>query len=135
MTAVIARFLEWADREDAALHSGLPPPKFEALDGTSIFPNDGEEWWLTDVQLRKEKAAEIVIEDGPPSDDEAQDEAPLVLSDDDCSDGLEDDDSDSSVGAPHDDDAMDWGTADGNVESARDSLAPAPRQLPLALWR
>ena len=88
MTAVISRFLEWAEREDKALHAGLPPPKFEALDGTTIFPCDGEEWWLTDVQLRKDKATEAIIEDGPASDGEGQEQETLVLPDDDSSEGI-----------------------------------------------
>ena len=90
---------------------------------------------MTDVQVRKEKAAEIVIEDGPPSGDEADEEEPLILSDDGCSDGESDDVSGGSVGAFHDDDAMDCGTADWSVDPARDSGALAPRQLPRALWR
>ena len=135
MTAVISRFLEWADREDAALHSGLPPPKFEALDGAAIFPTNGEEWWLTDVQLRKEKAAEIVIEDGPPSGDEGQDQEPLVLPDDGSSESMEDDGTDSSEGAAHDHGDMDWEPEPWSAQPACGSGAPAPRRFPMALWR
>ena len=135
MTAVISRFLEWAEREDSALHAGLPPPKFETATGARIFPSDGEEWWLTDVQLRKDKATETIIEDGPGSGDEGQEQEPLVLPDDDTSDGMEGDDSDCSGGAQNDGDAMDWGTEDWNADPTSESAAPASRQHPLALLR
>ena len=74
MTAVLSRFLEWAEREDAALHAGLPPPKFETPTGESIFPVDGEEWWLTDVQQRKKPdgVQQQADEDGPVSECEDQ---------------------------------------------------------------
>ena len=135
MTAVISRFLEWAEREDKALHAGLPPPKFEALDGTTIFPCDGEEWWLTDVQLRKDKATEAIIEDGPASDGEGQEQETLVLPDDDSSEGMGGDDSDCSGGAQHEGDAVDWGTGEWTAEPASEIGASAPRPHPLAFWR
>jgi hypothetical protein len=135
MTAVISRFLEWAEREDAALHAGLPPPKFETPNGADIFPSDGEEWWLTDVQLRKEKATEKLIEDGPASGDENQEQEPLVLPDDDSSDGIGGDASDGSGGAPNEGEAMDWGTEDWTAEPTSEGGMPASRQHPLGLWR
>eukprot|EP00973_Karenia_brevis_P014233 1937095-Karenia_brevis.AAC.1 len=51
MSGVIERLLAWIDREDKALFAGQPSPPFQTLRGESIFPEDGEEWWLTDVQV------------------------------------------------------------------------------------
>ena len=50
MAAVIARYLDWAEREVAALHAGKPPPAFGTPDGEPIFPSGEEELWLTEVQ-------------------------------------------------------------------------------------
>ena len=91
--------------------------------------------WLTDVQLRKEKATEKLIEDGPASGDEHQEQGPLVLPDDDSSDGIGGDDSDGSGGAPNEGDAMDWGTEDWTAEPTSEGGMPASRNHPLGLWR
>ena len=75
---VIRKLLQWIDRCDHASQQNSPPPPFCAEDGSSIFPNEGDEfelWWLTDVK-RKEKGDEQKgDEDGPPSSEsEAADE-------------------------------------------------------------
>ena len=135
MTAVLSRFLEWAEREDAALHAGLPPPKFETPTGENIFPVDGEEWWLTDVQLRKEKATEIVIEEGAASENESEEQEPLVLPDDDSSDGMGSDESDANEEPPNDDFAIDSGMEPWAADAATEGGVPTWRQHPLGLWR
>ena len=135
MTAVLSRFLEWAEREDAALHAGLPPPKFETPTGENIFPVDGEEWWLTDVQLRKEKATEIVIEEGAASENEGEEQEPLVLPDDDSSDGMGSDESDANEETPNDDFAIVSGMEPWAADAATEGGVPTWRQHPLGLWR
>ena len=137
MAAVIARYLERADRESASLHTGNLPPRFETPSGAPIFPLEGEELWLTDVQLRKEKATEAVIEDGPLSDDFGADEdEKVLLPDDDTSDGTDGGcSSDSSLGAMDDSSAIELHSASTSSGPTSANAAPVRGSQPCALWR
>ena len=46
--AVLHRLLDWIDRADRAAQAGAPKPAFTTATGEPIFPEEGEEWWLTD---------------------------------------------------------------------------------------
>ena len=90
---VIYKLLGWIERVDRASQIGAPRPAFETLDHQPIFPEDEEDkWWLTDVQNRKEPAAQQPAdEDGPPSSEgeHVSDEDKMVsdedpMSEDEC---------------------------------------------------
>ena len=73
-TIVIQKLLRWIELVDAASRCGGPKPPFCDEAGGAIFP-EGVPWWLTDVSVRrteeeKEKAADVDVEDGPPSEHE-----------------------------------------------------------------
>eukprot|EP00973_Karenia_brevis_P079948 11092693-Karenia_brevis.AAC.1 len=94
MSAVVTRLLAWIEREDEALFAGRQSPQFKTLAGDPIF--DDEEWWLTDVQWRKqhqEGAKDNAIEEGPASDDELEQAPDEVVTDE------EDDPEDSDTDA------------------------------------
>ena len=54
---VLHRLLDWIDRADRAAQAGEPKPAFTTAAGDPVFPDDGEEWWLTDFDRRKKKKA------------------------------------------------------------------------------
>ena len=90
---VIHKLLNWIERVDEASQIGAPRPAFETVDHQPIFPEDEEDkWWLTDVQNRKEPAAQQPAdEDGPPSSEgeHVSDEDKMVsdedpMSEDEC---------------------------------------------------
>ena len=68
--AVFAKLLEWMDRADLASQGGDARPAFRAADGSTIFPEDDEPWWLTEfanlVAIRASALASV--EDGPDID-------------------------------------------------------------------
>ena len=75
-SVVTKRLLNWIDRVDTASQTGgAPKPAFQTEDGHSIFPEDDDPWWLTDISRRapvdEEEKAEG-DEDGPPSEVEEQ---------------------------------------------------------------
>ena len=135
-------FLNWIHREAAAFENGDPPPVFEATNGESIFPDRDEEWWLTDVQKRKNQEdvdGQGGDEDGPASSDG---EAKALSVDAAVSDG----DEDSDFGDEHGDNEGDAGplfeAGDGMLGTDLyldvDVAQPAgvkQRQAPLSLWR
>ena len=49
---VLHRMLDWIDRADRAAQAGEPKPEFSTATGEPVFPDDGEEWWLTDFERR-----------------------------------------------------------------------------------
>ena len=64
--AVMHRLLEWIDRCDLASQRDEPKPTFATITGKSIFPDDEEPWWLTDVQRKTTTEAQHPgDEDGP----------------------------------------------------------------------
>ena len=90
---VIHKLLDWIERVDKASQTGAPRPTFETVGHEPIFPEDDEDkWWLTDVQNRKEPAAQQPgDEDGPPSSEgeHVSDEDKMVsdedpMSEDEC---------------------------------------------------
>ena len=90
---VIHKLLDWIERVDKTSQTGAPRPAFETVDHQPIFPEDEEDkWWLTDVQNRKEPAAQQPAdEDGPPSSEgeHVSDEDKMVsdedpMSEDEC---------------------------------------------------
>ena len=90
---------------------------------------------MTDVQLRKEKATEIVIEEGAASENEGEEQEPLVLPDDDSSDGMGSDESDANEETPNDDFAIVSGMEPWAADAATEGGVPTWRQHPLGLWR
>ena len=86
-TIVIQKLLRWIELVDLASRCGGPKPPFCDEAGGAIFP-EGVPWWLTDVSVRrteeeKEKAADVDLEDGPPSGHENEAEGGHEESDDD----------------------------------------------------
>ena len=82
--AVIHRLLDWIDRVDEVAATNSRRPTFATTQGEPIFPEEGELWWLTDVQRKPETKVEPGDEDGPVSDDnvdevaeETSDEDPM----------------------------------------------------------
>ena len=78
---VIRRVLQWMDRVDESSWRGLEKPAFRNADGTPIFPEDDDPWWLTNVQRRAQandgehkgsliKILEDILEDGPMLEDD-----------------------------------------------------------------
>ena len=84
-------------------------------------------------QLRKEKATEIVIEEGAASENEGEEQEPLVLPDDDSSDGMSGDESDANEAPPNDDFAIDSGMELWTAEAATEGgIASLICLLPLS---
>ena len=84
-SVVIKRLLDWIDRVDTASQTGGPKPSFQTEEGQSIFPEDDDPWWLTDITRRatvNEDDKADGDEDGPPSDIDVE-EQQLEVSDDD----------------------------------------------------
>jgi hypothetical protein len=74
-SVVIKRLLDWIDRVDTTSQTGAPKPPFQTEEGQSIFPEDDDPWWLTDISRRApvdEDDKADGDEDGPPSDIEEQ---------------------------------------------------------------
>ena len=70
---VIQRLLDWIDRCDIAMQSGLPKPPFQTITGESIFPDSDEPWWLTELSKRVPvETTELGDEDGPLTGDEKE---------------------------------------------------------------
>ena len=61
---VFQRLLDWIDRCDNAAQLGLPKPEFKTLESGTIFPEDDEPWWLTDVSKRIGAEGQRGDEDG-----------------------------------------------------------------------
>jgi hypothetical protein len=73
LSSVLRQVQAWIMRASAAWLGGKPKPHFETETGEIIFPEDDEEWWLTDVQCRKpteEIDQQVVLEEGPWLEDE-----------------------------------------------------------------
>ena len=87
-TRVYKRLLDWIHRVAVASRTGAPRPPFATEEGAPIFPEDGDKWWLTDVQLRAAKDETGVPrgdEDGPgghSSGDEVVTDAAVHVEDD-----------------------------------------------------
>jgi len=69
--AVLHRLLDWIDRADRAAQAGLRKPAFETPEGKPIFPPDGEEWWLTEMERRQREWAEEESESSGPEAESA----------------------------------------------------------------
>ena len=72
---VIHRLLGWIDRVDEASKTSNLRPLFEHVDGSPIFPLEGDEdekWWLTDVQRKEQGQQQGCDEDGPVSSEGEQ---------------------------------------------------------------
>ena len=79
-SVVIKKLLDWIDRVDR--RTCAAKPAFETEDGQTIFPENEEPWWLTEVQRRIPEEEHVEgDEDGPASEEEQQvevsDEDPL----------------------------------------------------------
>ena len=74
---VIKDLLDWISRVDFASQEGLPRPVFQTVSGKPIFPPQGEAWWLTDFQQRKEPEDIAGDEDGPPTEVEEEEKSEM----------------------------------------------------------
>jgi len=84
--AVIHRLLDWIDRVDEAVMINKRRPAFATMQGEPIFPEEGELWWLTDVQRKPETKVTPGDEDGPMSDDNVEEVAEETSDEDPMSD-------------------------------------------------
>jgi hypothetical protein len=135
-TQVIHRLLDWIDRVDRATAVGVPRPAFAAQDGTPIFPDMDEQWWLTEQQRKTPPKADIEGDcEGGPSDDERPE---LDIAGEgrdiggDKSDGAE-----SETGAGGGESGSDFDDHLMHVPRARKSSVPLPPQRthwPRAAW-
>ena len=74
---------------DTASQTGAQKPPFQTEEGQSIFPEDDDPWWLTDISRRapvNEDDKAEGDEDGPPSDIDVEEQLQEVSDDDPDSD-------------------------------------------------
>ena len=115
--AVLHRLLDWIDRVDIASKRDEPRPLFATAEGGSIWPEDDDPWWLTEMQRKTPKESQPGLgpgdEDGPaeeegneeqerPEDALTEDEDPSSESD---ADGVNDETLSLSQDVPR---SSDW---------------------------
>ena len=86
-SVVIRKLLDWIDRVDIASQRGDPRPPFATPTGGSIYPEDDDPWWLTELSRRAREEPEPAPgdedgpaasgEEGPAEDALTEDEDPL----------------------------------------------------------
>ena len=81
-SVVIRKLLDWIDRVDIASQRGEPRPAFATPSGGSIFPEDDDPWWLTELSRRAQEEPAPGDEDGPPEEDAEEGKAEDALTDD-----------------------------------------------------
>ena len=97
--AGLHRPLGGSDRADRAAQAGAPKPAFATAENEAIFPEDGEEWWLTEFERRKKNAAEEEPSSSDPESEHGDQEAAEEEEDEDSTDTDEaGEDSDEELG-------------------------------------
>ncbi len=82
-SVVIRKLLDWIDRVDIASQRGDPRPPFATPSGLSIFPEDDDPWWLTELSRRaQEEPPAPGDEDGPQEEDAEEGKPEDALTDD-----------------------------------------------------
>ncbi len=125
---VLHRLLDWIDRADRAAQDREPKPAFSTAAGDPIFPEDGEEWWLTDFDRRKKRAAPE-----EPSSSEPETESSPAGSENNDEEDDDDDESDeeyqtggdADAGAAAEGDGVRGRAEKGAGEPDRQGAAPA----------